>query len=49
MDIILFLLDMEVVMKATLLTNNRENFKGLLLELSGEERSKFPKLPRVSR
>lgn len=34
-------------MKATLLTNNRENFKGLLLELSGEERSKFPKLPRV--
>lgn len=34
-------------MKVTLLTNNREDFKGLLLELSAEERTKFPKLPRV--
>ncbi len=38
---------MEVSLKTTLLTNNRENFKGLLLELSPEERSKFPKLPRL--
>ncbi|MGA7161996.1 MAG: hypothetical protein WBZ48_13425 [Bacteroidota bacterium] len=34
-------------MKSTLLTNNRESFKGLRLELSPEERSKFPALPRV--
>ena len=34
-------------MKVTLLENKRENFKGLLLELSPEERTKFPKLPRV--
>lgn len=34
-------------MKVMLLENRRENFKGLRLELSPEERVKFPKLPRV--
>jgi hypothetical protein len=38
---------MEVEMKATLLENKRENFRGLELKLSGEEREKFPNLPRV--
>ena len=34
-------------MKVTLLKNKREKVKGLWLELSPEERAKFPKLPRV--